>query len=420
MWTECRLNSAGIGGGISDLRPALNVTQRGISCQVYQQVPEIKSLSVGITLLLHEMKESSRPDLGTQLLAAGIENRENRFFNRSGQLLHKEPRGKLAGCDLPRLVIHRRQLNIALAAAEQGHVEPYATKTNREVADITRGEIGFTFNLKDTGAGSPFRTVEADVVTDYDETNSSIRRTYYLNEPVAFVSTDSWRSLTRRKRISGGRTYMRIGLLRTGKLVIYPVVGDVDGEGNQLIGWIVDTQQDRFEQNDLNEPENLADFLPAYENRRCDRLDSAQMLRDAQQIREHPIADKDPVITWMFRGVTLGGDATHPMNPRGAKGAARALIDDRVLADILVRSADAREALKAYASKCIRETAAVVLTNRQHPPAYVITKVQELVSARLFENLDEFVPRDELRALSENYERTACFALSDAVRSALS
>ena len=33
----------------------------------------------------------------------------------------------------------------------------------------------------------------------------------------------------------GGRTYVRVGTLQTGKIVIYPIVDDVDGEGNQLI-----------------------------------------------------------------------------------------------------------------------------------------------------------------------------------------
>lgn len=409
-----------IGGGICGLALALNLKQRGIACEVYERVPEIKPLGVGITLLPHAMRELSALGLGSQLLAAGIENRESRFFNRFGQLLYKEPRGKFAGYDVPEVGIHRGRLHMILATAVRDRLGPDAIRTNCEVAQITQSEVGATLQLKDTGTGRPSGTVEADAVIACDGINSSIRGTYYPDETVAFAGINSWRGLTRRKPIFDGRTYMRIGSIRTGKIVIYPIVDDIDGEGNQLINWMADIQQDTFEQNDWNKPGDLARFLPVYENWRFDWLDVAQMIRDAEQILEYPMVDKDPVDTWTFGRVTLAGDAAHPMYPRGSNGAAQALIDARTLADILVRSDDVRAALRAYGAKRIPETAAVVRTNRQYPPDYINTKVEELVGDRPFENLDQFVTQDELRALSENYKRTAGFALSDVSRPTLS
>jgi hypothetical protein len=43
------------------------------------------------------MREFTALGIGDALLAAGIENRESCFFNRFGQLIYKEPRGKFAG-----------------------------------------------------------------------------------------------------------------------------------------------------------------------------------------------------------------------------------------------------------------------------------------------------------------------------------
>jgi 2-polyprenyl-6-methoxyphenol hydroxylase-like FAD-dependent oxidoreductase len=288
------------------------------------------------------------------------------------------------------------------------------------VAEIAQSEVGAKLQLKDTGTGRPSGIVEADAVIACDGINSSVRRTFYPNEPVAFAGINSWRGLTRRKPIFDGRTYLRIGSIRTGKIVIYPIADDIDGEGSQLINWMADIQQDTFEQNDWNKPGDIADFLPVYEGWQFDWLDVAQMIRDADQILEYPMVDKDPVDSWTFGRVTLAGDAAHPMYPRGSNGAAQALIDARTLADILVRSTDVREALKAYEAKRIPETAAVVRTNRQYPPDYINTKVEELVGDRPFEDLNQFVTQDELRALSESYKRTAGFALADVTRPRLS
>jgi 2-polyprenyl-6-methoxyphenol hydroxylase-like FAD-dependent oxidoreductase len=87
--------------GICGLSLALNLHARGIACRVYEVAPELKELGVGITLLPHAMREFTALGLGDELLAAGIENAESCFFNRFGQLIYKEPRGKAAGYQTP-------------------------------------------------------------------------------------------------------------------------------------------------------------------------------------------------------------------------------------------------------------------------------------------------------------------------------
>jgi 5-methylphenazine-1-carboxylate 1-monooxygenase len=90
-----------VGGGICGLSLALNLNERGIACRVYERAPEIKELGVGITLLPHAMREFSALGLGDTLLKAGIENRDCAFFNRFGQLIYREDRGKFAGYPFP-------------------------------------------------------------------------------------------------------------------------------------------------------------------------------------------------------------------------------------------------------------------------------------------------------------------------------
>jgi 5-methylphenazine-1-carboxylate 1-monooxygenase len=410
-----QLNVAIVGGGICGLALALNLKHRGLHCRVFERVPEIKPIGVGITLLPHAMRELTALGLGEELLAVGIENRESCFFNRFGQLIYKEPRGKYAGYDVPEVGIHRGRLHVILANAVRDRLGPDALRANHECAGIVQDEHGVTIHFKETTTGRGLDSARADVVIACDGINSAIRKQYYPDERLAFAGINSWRGITRRKPILDGRTYMRVGSIHTGKLVIYPIIDNVDGEGNQLINWMADIKRDTFVQNDWNQPGDLAAFLPVYENWNFDWLDVPQMIRDSEQILEYPMVDKDPIDVWTFGRVTLAGDAAHPMYPRGSNGAAQSLIDARTLADALLGQTDPRQALREYEAARVTAAANVVRTNREFPPDFINTKVEELVGDKPFENLDSYISQDELRTLSENYKRVAGFTITDVV-----
>ncbi len=402
-----------VGGGICGLSLALNLKERGVACRVYERAPEIKPLGVGITLLPHAMREFSALGLGDELLRAGIENRECCFFNRFGQLIYREDRGKFAGYPFPEVGIHRGNLHVILHQAVQKRLGLDAVITDCECVGVDQDERGATVHFKQTSTGKGRDSVRADVVIACDGINSALRRQFYPNDKIAFSGINTWRGVTRHKPILGGRTYMRVGSILTGKMVIYPIVDDVDGKGNQLINWMAEIKRDTTEQNDWNKPGNLADFFPLYESWRFDWLDVAQMIRDADQILEYPMVDKDPIDRWIFGRVALAGDAAHPMYPRGSNGAAQAAIDARTLADLLRKKPDTREALTAYEAERAGPAAKVVRTNREQPPDFINIRVEELVGDKPFDNLDKYITQDELRALSENYKSIAGFALAD-------
>ena len=404
-----------VGGGICGLSLALNLNRRGLACCVYERVPEIKPLGVGITLLPHAMREFTALGLGDDLLAAGIENRESCFFNRFGQLIYKEPRGKFAGYDIPEVGIHRGRLHVILANAVRNRLGADAVRTDYECTGVEQDEGGATVHFTETSTGRVRESVRADVVIACDGINSAIRKQYYPDDKLVFAGINSWRGVTRRKPIFDGHTFIRAGSIRYGKIVIYPIVNNFDEQDHQLINWTTDIKRDTFEQNDWNKPGDLSDFLPVYESWNFDWLDVAQMIRDFELILEYPMVDKDPIETWTFGRVTLAGDAAHPMYPRGSNGAAQATIDARTLADALLGHGDAHQALKAYEAARSTVTANVVRTNREYPPDFINTKVEELVGDKPFENLDKYISQNELRALSENYKRVAGFALADVV-----
>jgi len=403
------MNVAIIGGGICGLSLALNLKQRGIACDVYERAPEVLELGVGITLLPHAMREFTALGVDKALIAVGIENAESCFFNRFGQLIYKEERGLRAGYSYPEIGIHRGKLHRILYEAACERVGREHIHTDRFCTGITQDEAGVTVSFT-ASDGAALPSLRADVAIACDGVNSVVRKQFYPDEQVAFAGINTWRGVTRRKPILTGKSYMRVGSILTGKMVIYPIVDNIDGQGNQLINWMAEIKRDTFEKNDWNQPGDLADFFPIYESWRFDWLDVADMIRHADQILEYPMVDKDPVERWTFGRVTFAGDAAHPMYPRGSNGAAQAAIDARTLADLLAQHTDPRAALAAYDAARREVTGKIVRTNREQPPDFINIKVEELVGDKPFDNLDDYITQDELRALSENYKRVAGFA----------
>jgi len=402
-----------VGGGICGLSLALNLHKRGISCHLYERAPEIRELGVGITLLPHAMREFAALGVGDELLAAGIENVESCFFNRFGQLIYKEPRGKLSGYKFPEVGIHRGRLHLILFRAALAKLSTAGISTDHTCERVDQDEEGVSLAFTRTTTGRPLETARADAVIACDGINSAIRKQFHPDDDVAFAGINSWRGVTRRKPILTGRSYIRVGSILTGKIVIYPIIDRVDDEGNQLINWMAEIKQDSFEKNDWNTPGNLADFLAIYEHWQFDWLDVADLIKRADSILEYPMVDKNPIERWTFGRVTLAGDAAHPMYPRGSNGAAQAAIDARTLADCLARHDDPRAALQAYEIARMGATAKVVRTNREYPPDFINVRVEEIVGDRPFVNLDDYISQGELRALSEEYKRVAGFSLSD-------
>jgi 5-methylphenazine-1-carboxylate 1-monooxygenase len=393
-----------IGGGIAGLAFALSLRERGLECRVFESAREVKELGVGITLLPHGMRELTALGLEARLRAVAIENEESVFFNRHGQLIYREPRGRFAGYEHPELGIHRGKLHRVLYEAALERLPGGSIETGRRCDGVEQDDDGVTVKL---GEGS-FR---ADVAVACDGFNSVVRRQFYPGERPAFTGINTWRGVTRRKPILGGRSYLRIGTVDTGKIVIYPIVDDVDGAGNQLINWMAEMRMPGEPMNDWNKPGRVEDFSGIYRDWHFDWLDVPELIRAADTILEYPMVYKDPVARWTFGRVTLMGDAAHPMYPRGSNGAAQALIDARTLAEELAKGGDPRVALAAYEARRLAPTSKVVRTNREFPPDYIIMKVDELTGGKPFAHIDDVISQAELRELSDNYKRIAGFAL---------
>ena len=407
------MDVAVVGGGIGGLTLALALHQRGIPCRVYESVPEVRELGVGITLLPHAMREMTALGLGDTLRSQGIENQDSRFFNRFGQLIYTEPRGRLAGYPFPEVGIHRGRLHRTLWDAAVARLGGERVVTDHQCIGLDQTAGRVTLHFRSTASGAARPPIEADVAIACDGVNSAVRRLFYPDEELRFVGINTWRGVTRARPFLTGRSYVRAGSMRSGNLVVYPIADDVDDAGNQLINWTAQVTQPGHDRNDWNKPGRLEDFLHIYATWTFDWLDVPGLIRRSDVLFEYPMVDKDPIGRWTFGRVTLLGDAAHPMYPRGSNGAAQAIIDARTLADRLAEGGDPPGALRAYEAARSAPTARVVLANRAHPPDYLIGRVEDLVGDRPFDTLDRYITQAELRQLSDDYKRVAGFALAD-------
>ena len=401
-----------VGGGIGGLALALALHQRGLACDVFETVPEVKELGVGITLLPHAMRELAGLGLQAQIEAVGIANEESVFFNRFGQFIYSEPRGRHAGYALPEIGIPRGKLHRLLYEAALARLGAAALHTNHRCQRVDQDDNGATLHFTETSTGTALPPVRADVVIACDGVNSTVRRQFYPDEQVAFAGINTWRGVTRHKPILTGKSYLRVGAIDTGKMVIYPIVDNIDGDGMQLINWVAEIQRDNGPMNDWNKKGELADFLDIFKDWRFPWLDVPALITNAEQILEYPMVDKDPVPQWTFGRVTLLGDAAHPMYPRGSNGSAQAIIDGRTLAEQLAsHGTDVQAALTAYEQLRLQPTANIVLTNRSVPPDFINIKVDELSGGQPFRHIDDLISQQELRAISDHYKQVAGFAL---------
>ena len=405
------MNIAIVGGGIAGLSFALGLHKRGIDCDVFEAVTDIKEIGVGITLLPHAMRELAELGLQDALEAVGIENLESVFYTQHGQYVYKEARGRHAGYTLPEIGIHRGKLHRILFDAAVSRLGADKVHTGMRCSAFSQNDNGVEIEFSNAHTQTSLK-VQAQIAVACDGVNSVIRTQMHPQDALCFAGINTWRGVTVHPPILTGKSYLRIGTVEVGKMVIYPIIDNVDGKGNQLINWVAELQKPNAAMNDWNRPGDPAVCAEIFKDWMFDFLNVPELILKADKVFEYPMVDKNALPFWTQGRVTLMGDAAHPMYPRGSNGSAQALIDARTLADQLAQHTDPKEALKAYEVLRLAPTAKVVETNRNVPPDFIIMKAQELSGGKPFRHIDDLITQDELRQISDHYKTVAGFALT--------
>ncbi|GAB2175907.1 flavin-dependent oxidoreductase [Dongia sp. agr-C8] len=390
-----------IGGGIGGLTTALSLHAAGIAADVYESVATLKPLGVGINLLPHAVRELTELGLADRLAAIGVATAELRYTNRFGQEIWREPRGLAAGYHWPQYSLHRGRLQMMLLDAAVERLGSAHIHLGKRAARFATTPDAADVRFEDDG-------IRADLVVCADGIHSAGRAQFYPEEgPPKWNQRILWRGVTEGDPYLGGRTMVMAGH-QNQKFVCYPIG---ISNGRTLINWIAELafpEGHLWRREDWNRPANLADFLPAFETWRFPWLDVPAIIRDAAQIFEYPMVDRDPIPQWTFGRLTLLGDAAHPMFPIGSNGASQAILDARVLAHALATAPDIDAALARYESARRPPTAKIVLANRGNGPEQVMQMAEERAPDG-FETIDSVIPRAELEDIATRYKVMAGF-----------
>ncbi len=400
------------GGGIGGLALALTLHQIGVPCQVFEAVPALQPLGVGINLQPNAVRELYELGIGADRLdAIGLQAKEWALVGRNGNDVYAEPRGLLAGYKWPQYAVHRGQLQMLLLAEVQRRLGPDAVQTGCKVTGYRNEAQGVTA-LVETRNGER-REVPGRLLVAADGLHSAVRAQMHPNQPpIQWGGAIMWRGTTPGVAIRTGASFVGVGSLKH-RVVLYPISPPDPATGLSTINWIAEITVDNaggWTQGDWNRRVQLEEFIHHFEGWNYDWLDVPAMLRGAKEVFEYPMIDRDPVPTWVDGRVALLGDAAHVMYPVGSAGASQAIMDARVLGAAMVQHGVTPQALLAYDQKLCKDISALVLRNRGSGPFAILGLVEERCGG-VFDNIDDVIPKAERDEFMARYKQAAGFAI---------
>lgn len=400
------------GGGIVGLATALSLHKAGIACRVYEAVPEIRALGVGINLLPHAVRELTELGLADRLAEVAIPTAELIYANRHGQQIWREARGRDAGYNWPQFSVARGDLQMILLEAVRERLGAGAVVPRHALTRFEQDADGVTVHFTDREAGRDHPPVRGDLLIGCDGIHSAVRRQLYPDEGAPIWNgCVLWRATSTGDPYLTGRSMVMAGHANQ-KFVCYPISRAEHDRGSSLINWIAEIRYPTdppWRQEDWNRPGKIEDFLPSFESWDFGWLRVPEIIRRANAIYEYPMVDRDPLPQWTFGRVTLAGDAAHAMYPIGSNGASQGILDARVLAMHLARGGgDFESAFAAYEEARRPATSAIVLANRGNGPEQALQLVEERAPDG-FDNVHDVVPSAELDEIAARYKTTAGF-----------
>ena len=399
------------GGGIGGLTLALSLHQIGVPAKIFESVPELKPLGVGINVLPHAVRELIELGLHERLDAVGVATRELAYFSKRGRPIWSEPRGLEAGYKWPQYSIHRGTLQQILLDAAIERLGTENILTSHHLSDWSESSNGIRADFIDKATGKPAGHHDGAVLIAADGIHSAAREKLYPNEgPPIWNGRILWRGVTSAKPFLSGRTMIMAGHEML-KFVCYPISKGPDGDGKSMINWIAERHMPptyQWRREDYNRTAKLEEFLPWFADWKFDWLDVPGLIRDCSQAFEYPLVDRDPIPQWTFGRVTLMGDAAHPMYPVGSNGASQAILDARVLTREIQTHGPTTAALMAYEAERRPATTELVLLNRRNGPEQVMQLVEERAPDG-FDDVTDVLSRQELEEIAANYKRVAGF-----------
>ncbi|MDX2482445.1 MAG: FAD-dependent monooxygenase [Pseudodonghicola sp.] len=403
------------GGGIGGLTAALYLQKAGVPCQIFEKVPEILQLGVGITLLPHAVNAMDELGLMARLDALGVRTDRMIFRTRGGQEVWNAPRGLAAGYGVPQITAHRADIHQVLLNAVAERLPEGSLTLDAAVEAIEDTDTGVRVTLRRSD-GSTF-TAEGDVLIGADGIHSAVRRHLNPGEGAPrWSGLMLWRGSVDWPKVLDGHTIINSGGMGQ-KFIFYPI-GPGKTPDTQLMNWACVVRQAEPGapapgREDWNREARAEVLHPILEAFTVPETDIHAMVDATPVFWDFPMCDRDPLETWTRGRVTLLGDAAHPMYPFGANGSAQAILDARTLGRLCGAGGDPAAILQAYEAERLGPVNEIVAGNRSGGPERVIDEVEARIAdlpGQKFEDLEDILPFEARDAIVNGYSRLAGFS----------
>jgi 2-polyprenyl-6-methoxyphenol hydroxylase-like FAD-dependent oxidoreductase len=401
------------GAGIGGLSVALTLHQIGVPCVVFESVPALKPLGVGINLQPNAVRELYEMGFDAAALdTIGIQTREWTLVGLNGNDVYSEPRGLRAGYQWPQYSVHRGGLQMLLYRAAVERLGADAIRTGTTVTGYRNDPSGRGITALLESAAGGKSEVSGSLLIAADGLHSAVRQQMHPEQPpIRWGGAIMWRGVSRGKPIRTGASFVGLGTHRH-RVVFYPISAPDPHTGLADINWIAEITVNNdggWPEGDWNRKVRHADFMQHFEKWNYDWIDIPAMLRGAPEVFEYPMIDRDPVPTWRDGNAALLGDAAHVMYPTGSNGASQAIVDARVLGAALLEHGVTTRALQAYDAKLCPEISPVILRNRGAGPFGLLNLLDDRCGG-VFDDIETVIPRAERDEFMHRYKVAAGFA----------
>lgn len=349
-----KLDIAIIGAGMGGLAAAAALRKAGHAVTVYEQARQFTRLGAGIQIGCNAMHV---------LRGLGLEDRlrADTFYPRSwnnrdwktGEVMFDILFGAEAEqtYGAPYLLAHRGDLHAALASAVPAEI----VKLNHRLTGIDQAPNGVRLTF-DNG-----QVTEADAAIGADGVHSVVKTALFGEDEPNFTGRIAYRTVFPAERLKGVDVQNCTKWWGEDRhVVIYPVKPD-----RSEIYFVTSQPEPGFNLESWSATGDVKVLREAFE---AFHPEARAVIEAAPDVHKRPLVDRDPLARWIDGRVALLGDASHPMTPYMAQGAAMAIEDAAILARCLEGlDRDGVEAgLRRYEATRKERTAKMQFTSRQN------------------------------------------------------
>jgi len=336
------------------LAAAAALRKVGHEVTVYEQARQFTRLGAGIQIGCNAMHVLRGLGLEERLRADTFYPRSwnNRDW-KTGEVMFDILFGSEAeqAYGAPYLLAHRGDLHAALASAVPADV----VKLDHRLTAIDQTAEGVRLSFENGNL------ITADAAIGADGVHSIVKTQLFGGDAPNFTGRIAYRTVFPAARLKG------VEVLNCTKwwgedrhVVIYPVKPD-----RSEIYFVTSQPEPGFKLESWSATGDVKVLREAFESF---HPEARAVIEAAPDVHKRPLVDRDPLDRWVDGRVALLGDASHPMTPYMAQGAAMAIEDGAILARCLegVDRAGVEAGLMRYEATRKTRTGKMQLTSRQN------------------------------------------------------